>query len=386
MSLYSLPRGVTLLFGLVMMASSAAGQSSDAGEARETQALTASPAPYLGYSRTLGVELGARLAVQPQTSPRALPRWHAEASARVALGSGGVRGRLAGMRRGMLGPIDGRGEVTGQTAGYYRLFFGLGNGTPEVPDDSARVPFAQLAVEAGFGRLGRTLQVVAGPTWQQAQAERFLEGRLVPSLTSLPPEATMTHAHAGLYAKATLDRTHTEGSLRRGLRAHLRADWRAVPLTESATPYGVLSGEMSKFTPVVDGLVLAVRAGGSHRLGSYPFFDASTLGTNTALRGYSTNRFAGRSALFLNVEARARVMDLSDLASAILARETRAVAGVLAFVDQGRVWTDAPHEPGTLHRSAGLGAWGHALGLLGSATVAASSERLRLSAGFGFQF
>jgi outer membrane protein assembly factor BamA len=81
-------------------------------------------------------------------------------------------------------------------------------------------------------------------------------------------------------------------------------------------------------------LTLAVRGGGRHLVGTFPFYDAATIGGSSTLRGYRADRFAGRTAVFGGIEPR---LSLGRLSLPLLSGET----GVLAFADAGRVWSSA---------------------------------------------
>ena len=69
------------------------------------------------------------------------------------------------------------------------------------------------------------------------------------------------------------------------------------------------------------------------------------------VRGWRSNRFAGRTSLFTNVELRAKLFNVdSYLATGDF--------GILGFFDNGRVWTEEDESPGRVwHQGYGGGFW-----------------------------
>lgn len=104
------------------------------------------------------------------------------------------------------------------------------------------------------------------------------------------------------------------------------------------------------YSPVVGSpITLAVRVGAEHVFGSMPYYAASTLGGKDNLRGFRSTRFSGRSSVFQNVELRSRLFRFSTY---LIGGEM----GILAFLDNGRVWAD--HESSRMwHQGYGGGLW-----------------------------
>ncbi|MDQ4140843.1 MAG: hypothetical protein M3142_09990, partial [Bacteroidota bacterium] len=100
-------------------------------------------------------------------------------------------------------------------------------------------------------------------------------------------------------------------------------------------------------------LTWAGRLGAAHNFGDYRFFQANTLGGTTNLRGYNRNRFAGRSTVYANAEARIQLFRFNLYLFP-------GKFGTLLFYDTGRVFAD--HDASNklfkdLHHSYGVGAW-----------------------------
>jgi hypothetical protein len=127
-------------------------------------------------------------------------------------------------------------------------------------------------------------------------------------------------------------------------------------------------------------LQLAARVGGQRRFGTYPWFDAASLGSSTD-RGYRSHRFAGDSSLYGNVEVRA-YMGPPRFESIFPIR-----FGVVGFVDVGRVWLEGENSQ-KWHPSAGGGVLAKPVGtaIVLRAVVADGDEGILLYIGSGFRF
>ncbi|MGH7694134.1 MAG: BamA/TamA family outer membrane protein, partial [Gemmatimonadaceae bacterium] len=93
---------------------------------------------------------------------------------------------------------------------------------------------------------------------------------------------------------------------------------------------------------------LALRAGGQHVWGKFPFHNAAFLGGSSTLRGWDEQRYAGRSAIYGSSELRVRLGKLGILVPADV--------GILGFVDVGKVMTDG-ESSNVLHNGVGGGIW-----------------------------
>ena len=135
-------------------------------------------------------------------------------------------------------------------------------------------------------------------------------------------------------------------------------------------------------------VTVALRAGGQHVAGEFPFYDAAVLGGAGTVRGYPRERFAGRSAASASAEVRAALFDVDAYVLPLR-------VGALGFVDAGRVWAadlpaSLPVNPvGTdaLQVGVGGGVW---VGLLDRAvvtvSVGVSDESALVTAGLGFAY
>lgn len=125
--------------------------------------------------------------------------------------------------------------------------------------------------------------------------------------------------------------------------------------------------------------VLALRAGGRHVWGRFPFHEASTIGGVGTLRGWDQQRFAGRSSLYGSAEVRAWAAKVRIVAPADV--------GIMVLGDAGRVYADGETSD-RWHTAVGGGIW--FAPLMRSNTVSLSvvrgRERTGLYAAAGFSF
>lgn len=99
--------------------------------------------------------------------------------------------------------------------------------------------------------------------------------------------------------------------------------------------YGYLRSEFRFYlNPGNSGLVFANRIGAGTTFGDPTFFQRMQLGGARNLRGFHSNRFTGRSAVYYNLDVRLKLFDFTSYI-------TPGEVGMIAFNDIGRVW-----EPG----------------------------------------
>jgi len=113
--------------------------------------------------------------------------------------------------------------------------------------------------------------------------------------------------------------------------------------------YGNVLSEFSVYaTPFkTEGFVIATRVGVGTTVGDPSFFQLMYLGGKQTMRGFHTNRFAGKTALYNNLEMRLKLFDFNSYL-------LPGTVGLIAFNDVGRVWL--PGESSTKwHDSYGTG-------------------------------
>lgn len=298
--------------------------------------------PVVGYQATDGALLGASVLWEvPGFRLRPFGATHLVAL-NVATATGGVAGRYTGRMQKAIGPLDLDVDALASTPRYARNFYGIGNGSPNVDGELARVDLARVQARAGFGAIiGQGVRAVLGPTARYADPSR--DSLLVlPDGGGLAPVSRLAdvlfegQAHAGGFGRLSLTAVDRAVNPMQGVRIDAEGSVQAG-LSGAAETYGTLSGEAALYVPVgrTPQLTLALRAGADHRFGEYPFFDAAVLGGPGSLRGYRRERFAGRTAASASAEIRAKLFDLSTYVLPVQ-------VGALGFADAGRVWADEP--------------------------------------------
>lgn len=105
-------------------------------------------------------------------------------------------------------------------------------------------------------------------------------------------------------------------------------------LTDASYDVTQLNTDFAFYLPLGKGTVLANRIGGGHNFGNgFEFYQAQYLGMEDNLRGYRKFRFAGQSKFYTNTELRIKLANLKTYLFP-------ASFGILAFVDNGKVWHD----------------------------------------------
>jgi hypothetical protein len=240
-----------------------------------------------------------------------------------------------------------------QAPNYVRNFFGLGNDTRLDEQQDIRyyrVRFRNVAFQAILRRhLGPHQQVYAGPVYQSVEVERT-PGRYLDQHSPESPASPLYQAkhYAGIRLGYLYDSRNIAWQPTKGL--YWRTEYTALgALNAAALPVSQLTSEAAGFWTPWPRLTLAARVGGATHFRRYEFFQAATLGGISNLRGYRRTRFAGESALYNNLEVRARLGSFHSLLFS-------ADYGLLGFHDIGRVWVDGESSD-RWHRGYGGGLW-----------------------------
>ena len=246
---------------------------------------------------------------------------------------------------------------------------------------------ARVQARAGLASdVGQGVRVTGGPSVRYADASR--DPFAIGPIAALPASSFDGQLHLGPFVEATLTAVDRAVNPRQGVRLTAGAALDAG-LTSAASTYGTLNGEAVVYVPLgmAPQLTLALRGGAEHRVGDFPFFDASVLGGPGSLRGFRRERFAGRTAVSTGAELRAKLVDLSTYFLPVQ-------VGALGFVDAGRVWADVPagfgaatFPGGGLQTGVGGGLW---FGLLDRAVLnvsaATAGEGTLVTVGLGFAY
>ncbi len=260
-------------------------------------------------------------------------------------------------------------------------FFGLGNETllidGEIEEFETRL--AQTFIEIPIRRdYEYGLSIGVTPTFERASLDEErtdLIGIKQPGLSVIIGDAQW---YSGVRTEADLTYLDDLDNPRRGYLWENEMDMN-FGIVKASNSYIHLASALTYYLSLRTKrqYTLALRAGGEHNIGSFPYYRANTLGGKTNLRGFRETRFSGRSSFYVNAELR---LELLNIKSHLLPGRL----GVLGFIDNGRVWTD-DEDSDIWHRGSGVGAWYNiANEILLNYTYSWSEENTFVSFGLGF--
>ncbi|GAB3890529.1 BamA/TamA family outer membrane protein [Spirosoma agri] len=239
---------------------------------------------------------------------------------------------------------------------FVQNFFGIGNETvfnKELGVNYYRVRFENWGLNALLQHRVGKATFFYGPAVERVELEEGQQKFITDYAQRIPDGKHLFESflYGGLKAGFTVDTRDNVLLTTRGL--HWRTALTAYRgLNEQSKSFSQLQSELSFYAsirlPAI--LTIATRVGTSLNLNdTYEFFQASTLGGLTNLRGFRRTRFAGENAFYHNLDLRMRLFTIKTYLFP-------AYAGILAFNDVGRVWVD--NEKSTVwHHGYGGGLW-----------------------------
>jgi len=237
-------------------------------------------------------------------------------------------------------------------------FFGIGNdtknvaasgdgqATPRSINSSYRVRFDKLNVTPTFEKkIFDFIRTGIGPQYEQVRIERSPIGDVIrDSITingadfenrrfGIRNSDFQVNQYLGALFYFNIDAASSPKNPRIGLRWHNEAQYN-WQLNGEKLSYGRLSSEFRAYlTPNFPfHLTYAGRLGVQHNIGDYRFYQANTLGGTTNLRGYRRTRYAGRTSLYANFEARLEILSFN-------AYVFPGKLGIMGLADVGRVYS-----------------------------------------------
>ena len=270
------------------------------------------------------------------------------------------------------GKATGRGEYKGEfrrenRGSYYAAhaygsglevlrYFGFGNETPDRKDsDFTKADVVEYLLHLSYWiPVGRKGLLSVGPVMKILETNET-DSTLV---NVERPYGAGKFSEVGAHGVLEYDSRNTQMFPRSGM--HLEGRGTVYPEIGSVRKtFGELNGDASLYASAGTRLTLALRAGGKRVFGEFPYHEAATIGGGAlgtvaldepdyTVRGFHTQRFAGRSSVFTNAELRLR-----------LARLTLILPGrwgILGFTDVGRVWQDG-EDSKRWHNGVGGGIW-----------------------------
>ncbi len=253
----------------------------------------------------------------------------------------------------VINKIDLHVDANYRSPNNFRNYFGLGNETLNTDEDAEFfqaqmttalfAPYFEVSDESGaalsFGSLFRYVNV------------RNEDGNFI-GQQGISSSSFRDQVFFGLNGGVTLDFSDNPINPRQGFIWKNSSELN-VGLANSDDIYARFASSLALYTSPSRSpqITFALRAGGTHNIGDFPFYAANTVGGRSNVRGWRSNRFAGRSSFFTNVELRTKLLNVN---SYIATGEF----GLLAFFDNGRVWTEEDDAPGRVwHQGYGGGLW-----------------------------
>jgi hypothetical protein len=209
-------------------------------------------------------------------------------------------------------------------------YHGFGNDTAsDQPEDFYDASQRQYTFMPSYRFDTEAFDLSIGPVVKFATTRFDDEG---PTLLELEnPYGTGDFGQVGARIGLLLDRRDHPDAATKG--AYLEAEGTVYPKAwDVEETFGVARAETGVYAtaPIVLRPTLALRVGGQHAWGRYPFHEAAFLGGPTSIRGLRRQRYAGDTAAFGNAELR---LTLVDRGEAFLSR-----IGIFGLADGGRVW------------------------------------------------
>lgn len=222
-------------------------------------------------------------------------------------------------------------------------FFGLGNDTEfdkevtEKPIQYYRTRFNYYNAEALLKtNLGNKVSLAYGPTFalysfdKNDNDNRFINNFDENNLDSV--SINQHKYHTGGKLQLQIDTRNNTVNPSRGIiwTTSLAGN---VGIGDYSKNYSQVRSDLSVYMSfrIPANFVLVSRFGGGHIWGSYEYFQALSLGSNSSLRGFRNNRFAGRTMVYNNTEFRAKLFQFTSIV-------VPATVGIIGFNDIGRVW------------------------------------------------
>ncbi len=235
---------------------------------------------------------------------------------------------------------------------YVNNFFGLGNDTQKLIDDKSyyRVRYKYAKIHPSFiKKINKKINLKAGLSYDFYEVTDTI-GKFIgdTDLSGLTAEEYKKQNYFGADLAINIDTRDRTLLPQRGMKLNTNI---ATFYNENRFSHTNIKSDWSVYLSFKQDprTVLAMRVGGAKNYGDYAFYHANYLGSNTNLRGYKKQRFAGDSYLYQNTELRIK---LGNIHSYLLNGQT----GINLFNDLGKVWYDGK-SAGGWHNGYGIEYW-----------------------------
>ncbi len=272
------------------------------------------------------------------------------------------------------------GLFTRESDLQYVNFFGFGNNTvDDAPNSFFEVRQQQFIINPVVGlAVGPWGDVTIGPMFQHAATDSSRS----PFLGQLSPYGFGTFNESALQLNAHFDINppradsitpvnHVIGFARGGV-------YPAMMDVHSTFGKAVLGLDASLQLPVPTNPTFSFRAGGTKLWGTFPFFEAATIGGDQTTQFIDAQRYAGDASLYGTSEL---LVPLTRFRFVIPVR-----AGITGVAEAGRVYFDGA-SPGGWHATTGGGIWfGRVYGPQTISLVETAGEKHGLQLRLGLNF
>ncbi len=278
-------------------------------------------------------------------------------------------------------------DIVAESPQYTNNFFGLGNETVRKFEDWRNeyyrvrrekysiFPALKERTEAGtffvFGPFAELIKI------------KDTEGRFLTSdATNVRQEVFEYQYFGGFKMIFNYDNVDNDWNPERGFRFKSHLHWK-TNLKDFDRNYAQIKSSMTLYLPIGihDRWLFATRIGGSHNIGTFDFFQASFLGGDVNLRGFGSERFAGRTAFYHNNEMRVCLLHKDSEKNHL-----PMTFGIAPAFDYGRVWINDEHSK-KWHYSYGGSVWLAPFDYLAvTFGMMKSSEQKRFTITIGFDF
>jgi hypothetical protein len=323
------------------------------------------PLAFVGYNVDEGVVLGAGFMYTTYGFQKLPDASHHTLGARYATATNAFEFMYDGFFRSVFRRTDFKLGLTLRDPMYAQNYFGLGNETEKEEVDKVyyHVRIGKLEVHPELSRTFNHSTFSAGLFYQKYTVEET-PGRYI-SDADLDPEVFETQDYTGINLGYLFDNRDSETLPTRGMYWNTETSFN-YDLDQNRKTFNQIASDLGLFLSFrkPHRAVIALRLGGRVNIGDYEFFQASSLGGSTNLRGFRATRYAGDAAVYQNTEFRFKLFNFSNYIS-------KGEFGILAFNDVGRVWLDG-EDSNVWHHGYGAGIW---VSPFSVAVVTASFER-----------
>ncbi len=308
------------------------------------------PMVYAGYNVDEGVVAGAGFMFTTHGFQKSPYATHHALAGRFASATRAFEFKYDGIFTSVIRRTDLQLHLTWRDPMYAQNYFGMGNETEKLTDDKVyyHVRIGKIEVHPELSRTAGNHTFSAGIYYQKYSVEQT-PGRYI-SEARLDPGTFETQDYTGFNLRYLFDNRDSETLPTRGIYWDTRVAFN-YDLDGEGKTFNQAGSDLALFLSFrkPNRAVLAFRAGGSVNIGEYEFFQASSVGGSTNLRGFRANRFAGDACAYQNSEFRFRLFNFSNYIS-------KGEFGILAFNDVGRVWLTG-EDSNIWHHGYGAGVW-----------------------------